>query len=231
MRLVFFSFFTGKVLIVLSILFSFKATVSAETVAFNLGGQIIKSNVSNWRSLRDKQVVKQTKDFSCGAASIATVLTYYYGRVTTENEILNLLNEVSDTQGVISFAHMELILPILGFKGIGLATSWNQLVELKIPVIVYVRHRKQDHFTVISGIGDKRVKLSDPSLGNRILTRGQFKKIWETRDEKDLEGKMLAILPIDKEIANNADEFFFIKPPRTSRLNEDLIILKQAMRQ
>lgn len=161
--------------------------------------------VQSWKTLRDKRVVKQDLDYSCGAASIATLLSEYYRRPTTELEVLKLLAKGGNRA---SFADMQRILPALGFKGIGLATSWEQLLSLKLPVIVYVRQRKEDHFTVLKGISDHYVSLADPSLGNRTLTRQQFKDIWETRDQPGLEGKMLAILPLEK-AKWHADKRFF----------------------
>lgn len=218
----------GKYFLLFFLLF-FQNSYSDETRLVSLNNRIYHVSIKDWTSLRDHKVIKQNKDYSCGAASIATLLSYYYQRDTTEQEVLELLIEVADNKGQASFADMKEILPRLGFKGVGLATSWNQLIDLKIPVIAYVRHRKQDHFTVVSGISEGKVKLSDPSLGNRTLTRGQFKEIWETRNEKGLEGKMLAILPLDKEIAKNTDGSFFIKPS-ASKLTEDLILLKQTIR-
>ncbi len=122
---------------------------------------------------------------------------------------------------------METILPKLGFKGIGLATSWEQLTALRIPVIIYVRQRKEDHFTVLSGVSDNKVKLSDSSLGNRILTRGQFKEIWQTREEQGLEGKMLAVLPLNKALAQNKDSSFFVNPT-SSRVPTEMLLLRYA---
>ena len=55
-----------------------------------------------------------------------------------------------------SFNDMAKILHILGFKGIGYALSFDQLIELinelKIPVIIYTIYRKIDHFSVIRWI-------------------------------------------------------------------------------
>lgn len=183
--------------------------------------------LKTWKSLRDYRVVKQNKDYSCGAASIATLLTEYYHRPTSEKEVLTLLTKVANKEGRTSFSDMKRILPDLGFRGLGIATSWEQLIKLKIPVIVYVRHRKQDHFTVISGISGKKVRLSDPSLGNRIFTRGQFKKIWETR-EKGLKGKMLAILPLTRENKKKFDPTFFLKP-ENEYLTKDQLFLKHGV--
>src|SRR5690348_14751790 len=43
------------------------------------------------KELRDLNVVKQATDYSCGAASLATLLIYYYGEMTSEADILSLL--------------------------------------------------------------------------------------------------------------------------------------------
>ena len=161
--------------------------------------------IQSWKTLRDKRVIKQNLDISCGAASIATLLTEYYRRPTTEKEVLDLLAKGNDRA---SFADMERVLPKLGFKGTGLATSWDQLVSLKLPVIVFVRHRKIDHFAVLRGFNGNYVNLADPSLGNRTLTRGQFRKMWETRGKKGFEGKMLAVLPLDKSKQQTDKSFF-----------------------
>ncbi|WP_020558980.1 C39 family peptidase [Thiofilum flexile] len=168
--------------------------------------------IQHWKARRDARVVKQDLDYSCGSASIATILTEYYRRPTTEQQILDLIVRHTGNKGRASFADMQAVLPQLGFKGIGVATDWEQLLELKLPVIVYVQQRKEDHFTVITGINDRLVKLADPSLGNRTLTRGQFKRLWETRNEQGLEGKMLAILPLDTQLEQQADSAFFTKP-------------------
>lgn len=168
--------------------------------------------VKSWKYFRDKNIVKQDLDYSCGAASIATILTEYYQRPTTEKEVLLLLVEEAGQDWEASFADMQKILPSLGFRGIGIAVSWEQLTQLKMPVLLYVKQREQGHFTVISGIDNDSVTLADPSLGNRFLTRGQFKEIWHTREQTGLEGKMLAILPLGKKTDLPTNPHFFSKP-------------------
>ncbi|MCU7937671.1 MAG: peptidase C39 bacteriocin processing [Candidatus Thiodiazotropha sp. (ex Dulcina madagascariensis)] len=183
--------------------------------------------IKTWRSIRDERVVKQDLDYSCGAASIATILTEYYQRPTTEQEVLELLLKVNGQEIRASFDDMQVILPELGFRGVGLATGWEQLTKLKIPVILYVLQRKQDHFTVVSGIDEERVRLSDPSLGNRILTRGQFRQIWETRLDEGLEGKLLAILPMDKNAYS--EDRRFLKKPGVNRVSTELLLLDRYL--
>ncbi len=214
-----------KVLILLIFLMLYSTTSQADNLLLSEGRISGSIPVKSWKTLRDARVVKQDLDYSCGAASIATVLTEYYQRPTTEKEVLKLLVQLTGKQGRASFAGMASILPKLGFRAVGLATTWEKLVELKIPVIIYVRQRKEDHFTVISGIDKQRVRLSDSSLGNRILTRGQFKEIWETHKEEGLEGKMLAILPVTQSITIKKDGHFFIKPS-FSGVPETLLTLR-----
>lgn len=181
-----------------------------------LSGEI---TVKSWKDLRDKDLIKQQWDYSCGAASIATILTEYYQQPTTEKAVLQAIGQ----SGKASFADMQKALNKFGYKGVGIATSWEQLTKLKIPVILYVKQRKTDHFTVVSGINDTHIKLSDSSLGNRILTRGQFKKIWETRKDKELKGKMLAILPLKKKV--NVNKAFF-SPPKFSHVPTDMLLMR-----
>lgn len=208
--------------LLLPILFVLSNESHASSIVFE--SQTIQGTlpVKTWKMQRDSRIVKQEKDFSCGAASIATILSEYYQRPTTEKEVLELLGK-GDFKA--SFADMQQALPQLGFKGVGLATSWEQLSSLKIPVILYVKQRKVDHFTVVSGINDTHIKLSDSSLGNKILTRGQFKDIWETREEKGLEGKMLAILPLKQE--HQAIDPSFFNQPEFSHVPTDILTIRE----
>ena len=46
---------------------------------------------SSWKALRDRHVVKQQLDYSCGAAALATLLRNYFGEETSERDILDML--------------------------------------------------------------------------------------------------------------------------------------------
>ncbi len=50
--------------------------------------KILSQDFNNWVEIRNKNLVKQDTDYSCGAASIATVLSNYYNIKTTEKEVL-----------------------------------------------------------------------------------------------------------------------------------------------
>ena len=59
---------------------------------------------------------------------------------------------------------------------------------------MYLKYRKDDHFSVLRGIDGNTVLLADPSLGHVSMSRVQFLDAWKTR-EGNLAGKILAVVP------------------------------------
>lgn len=169
--------------------------------------------VQSWKALRDARIVKQDLDYSCGAASLATLLNEFYGQSVTEEV---LLKAIDNGNMRASFEDMQRALLQFGFRAVGYATSYEQLLELKMPVVVYLKYRKDDHFSVLRGISANTIWLADPSLGNRTYSREQFLEMFETRtsdqSNADLKGKILAVLPNKEEIA--AQDGFFTKTPK-----------------
>lgn len=170
--------------------------------------------VQSWKTLRDAGITKQDKDYSCGASSIATLLNRQYGLNYSEREILDLLHKEAHEESKASFADMQKIMPSLGFRAEGYAVSFEQLQQLRAPVIVYLRYRNNDHFSVLYGIDGDTVLLADPSLGHVSLSRAQFLDAWKTRDSH-LSGKILAIVP-DKSRPLTAKTDFFTRTPQRS---------------
>ncbi|HGG9608890.1 TPA: C39 family peptidase [Neisseria meningitidis] len=167
-----------------------------------------KIKVQSWKERRDFNIVKQDLDFSCGAASVATLLNNFYGQTLTEEEVLKKLDK---EQMRASFEDMRRIMPDLGFEAKGYALSFEQLAQLKIPVIVYLKYRKDDHFSVLRGIDGNTVLLADPSLGHVSMSRAQFLEAWKTR-EGNLAGKILAVVPKKAETISN--KLFFTHHPK-----------------
>ncbi|QCP14769.1 peptidase C39 [Pseudoduganella umbonata] len=171
--------------------------------------------IKSWKTSCDEGVIKQNLDFSCGAASLATLLGGYYGQHVTEQALLIAMDKGT---GRASFDDMARGLSQFGFRAQGFAASWEQLVRLKMPVVVYVKHDRGDHFTVLRGINSETVWLADSSAGNRTYSREQFLAMWQTRINADgLSGKFLAILPANPSITSS--NAFFTKTPRRQSAN------------
>lgn len=171
-------------------------------------------------AMKNSGVVKQASDNSCGAASIATLLSSFYGVKITEDDFLHAM---AKTDGKASFEDMQLALPKFGFKGIGYLTTYDQLVKLQLPVIVHLKNEDNEHFSVLRGISESGVRLADPSLGNRFISKSQFLPIWQTSRRKEKGdmalGRFMAILPLDGRKPLNPE--FFSK--QTSMGNRSVI--------
>jgi len=173
--------------------------------------------VKSWKALRDAGIVKQDLDYSCGAASLATLLNNHYGQNVTEEALLQAMDK---GDGRASFEDMARALPQFGFRAQGFAASWEQLMRLQVPVIVYVKHRRNDHFSVLRGISHDTVWLADPSLGHRTYSREQFLAMWQTRSDAEdgLAGKFLAVLPQQALSTERGSARFFTQSPSRQSL-------------
>jgi uncharacterized protein len=191
----------------------------------NIGGHFSSHTVRHWKSMRDDGITKQDKDFSCGAAALATLLNGFYGQSLTEESILKALDKGDKSA---SFEDMAKAMSQFGFRATGYATNYEQLSQLKRPVVVYLKHEKNDHFSVIRGIDKDSVWLADSSLGNRRYTKSQFLEMWDTRDDQILKGKFLAIFPNNSTTIKTADTFFTNHVVMVNKLSE--ITLKMVIR-
>ena len=161
--------------------------------------------ITTWKEMRDAQVIKQDLDYSCGASSLSTILTHFYQQPVTEEQILTDMNL---TSMMASFQDLAVVSQKYGFTAKGIATNYDTLKKLKIPAIVYLNHKRSDHFSVIKSINDTHIVLADSSWGNRTLTRSQFEAMWHTRSNDNLKGSLLLILPTTTDQKSNTSLAF-----------------------
>jgi len=198
----------------------------------------IEKPVKSWIEFKNENLTRQDYDYSCGASSLATVMKYYYDQNTTEKGILD---EILSSKGLnkdnmkdleekdmsLSFLDLSKYVETKKFKAIGLAIDFDGLENLKIPVILYVKIRKNEHFTVFKGIDEDYVYLADPSFGNTKVKISKFKEMFLQRDDDKYGGKILAILPTQK-IINSKNDFMNVK--NSSNLVYD-VIMSKALKQ
>ncbi|WP_117233083.1 C39 family peptidase [Vibrio maerlii] len=130
-------------------------------------------------------IVKQETDFSCGAASLATLLRYGYNFDTNEEQVMHGMFQVSDAQTArqLGFSMLDIknyVERVLGLRVQGYNIPPDKLVELPIPTIVLLDVRGYRHFVVLKRVDkDGNVYLADPALGNLILSMEQFEQGWQ----------------------------------------------------
>jgi hypothetical protein len=127
----------------------------------------------------------QTRDYSCGAASLATLLTYGLGEPTDEDWVLKQLFDMMtpeqkaglEAKG-LSLLDMQRIAERRGLRSQGFRIGADQLSKLARPVIAYVKPNGYEHFLVIKAIRGDRIYLADPSLGNIRMPLYRFMDMW-----------------------------------------------------
>lgn len=164
----------------------------ASTINSPYFAQIFSSHTT-FKDRRDANITKQDMDYSCGASSLSTILTYFYNKPTTEAQILEDMALDNVMSSFLDLAHVS---EKYGFVGRGLLMDYDTLAKIKIPAIVYLNHKRSDHFSVVRAIDSTHVYLADSSMGNRVLSRHQFEKMWLTVSDGN-QGKVLLILPND----------------------------------
>ena len=128
-------------------------------------------------------VEQQQTDFSCGAASLATILKYSYNIPTKEKWVMDGMLAMSDPELVaeygFSMLDMKNYVEMLGMEAKGFKVSAENIDQLKIPSIVLLNIKGFHHFVVLKKIdSEQRVYLADPALGNHIISMDEFLAGW-----------------------------------------------------
>jgi hypothetical protein len=136
--------------------------------------------------LRDQALVRQQWDLSCGAAAVATLLTYEWNDPVTERQAALGMLRAGDAQLVrarLGFSLLDLkrFAATRGLLATGYAgLSLDELIGMT-PAIVPLQARGSGHFVVVRGRRGDRVLVGDPAFGNRTLTTDAFLKLWTSR--------------------------------------------------
>lgn len=126
-------------------------------------GQIVKFDTTG--------VVMQSTSYNCGPAALATVLNNP-GINTTEQELAVLAG--TDESGTTMYGLVQAA-QVKGVNATGVRLSVDKLKKNDMVVLII---NEIVHYSVISKITFCGVKLSDPSLGNIIMSKKEFKKIY-----------------------------------------------------
>jgi len=156
-------------------------------VYINVGGAGvigINTEVESRQEARAKNLVYQQRDYSCGAASLATIFNFYLQSPVQEIEIIeSILKSAPNIRQIIErkgFSLLDLKRFAEGkhFRTVGYRLDFEDLVNLGVPAIVPIIPQGFRHFVVFRGADKERVYLADPSRGNITVPIYQFKDEW-----------------------------------------------------
>jgi len=177
----------GAVLSAFQLLGCAALTPSPESSPTPLKTGMIRTNPSliSWKALRDRNVVIQKFDYSCGAGALATLLRYYFGDQVEEEEILLAIlgrmtrEEIQDREkNGLSLLDLKRFAEQRGYQAVGVKLKYSGLSNLKGPVLIHLVREDYRHFAVLKGARGDRIYLADPSRGNVRMSVDRFAREW-----------------------------------------------------
>lgn len=147
-----------------------------------------RAPVATWRQVRSQNVVLQQQEYTCGAASLATVLKYFWQDDISEEKILEAAlhnldqKELEDREkNGLSMEDLSRGSSRLGYAAAVLEMEYDKLKKLPAPVVVRLLKDDFKHFVVFRGELDGRVFLADPIRGNVRIPVGEFHRQWDKK--------------------------------------------------
>jgi len=133
---------------------------------------------------RQENVVIQRWDNSCGAAALATVLTYGHRFPVSEEKIARGMLKRTDPlrvrhRGGFSLLDMKYQAEALGFAADGYSELTLEELSAMPFAIVPIRTRGYNHFVVVRAINGDEIDIADPGFGNYTLTKRRFLAAWQ----------------------------------------------------
>jgi predicted double-glycine peptidase len=133
--------------------------------------------------IRRENVIVQQWDISCGAAALATVLTYQHGDPVAEKTVAEGMLRRTDplrvrVRGGFSLLDLKRYVETRGYTGTGYSQLSIDDLEEFGPTLVPLNLKGYSHFVVFKGVRNGRVLLADPAYGNRALGLERFNDAW-----------------------------------------------------
>lgn len=171
-----------KVIFIAALLSGFSCPCFA--INFSVGQVRVGKDVKSIRQIRDQNVVRQSSDYSCGAAGLSTILSYDLHDPISEREIMAEIFKTVDMAKVkqrngFSLLDLKKFAEHRGYKVVGYKMDIDFLRGLKGVALVPIKFKSYRHFVVVKGVIGERVFVADPAMGNMIMSVEWFKRIWQ----------------------------------------------------
>ena len=170
----------------------FCGTAGSAVLYFSFDNQQYQKRLLSVKELKEKDVLLQTDELTCGVAALATVLSRYGDDTVTEEDLLREEQDLIKGKG-ISIFRLKKLAEKRGFKAEGYQMDLVNLFDEKHPLLLHVVTRFGGHYVVFDGLYKDRIFLSDPAVGNARMSMEEFASIFsgavlaiESRSGKEL---------------------------------------------
>ena len=128
----------------------------------------------------------QKWDLSCGAAALATLLTYDLNhpvdeRTVAEGMLRRTKAEKVRAQGGFSLLDLQRFSATRGYQADGYGNLGLEDLAALLPAIVPIRIHGYDHFVVVRSAREGYVHFADPAYGGRRMDTATFEQAWVQR--------------------------------------------------
>lgn len=159
-------------------------------LAFAALGLVQAASVGAWsqtrslKEIRETDLLRQEWDTSCGAAALATVLTFTFNDPVSERDVVSgLLRQTEPVivrhRGGFSLLDMKRYVAERGYRAVGFSGMSIADIRYMDAPIVPVSFHGYSHYVVFRGVtGDGAVAIADPAFGNRTISRERFEDAW-----------------------------------------------------
>ncbi|MFH1265926.1 MAG: C39 family peptidase [Planctomycetota bacterium] len=150
------------------------------------GDHIFQRHVCSWLELKQQNIVMQKRDYSCGAAALATLVKYFWGDEASEQLFLNELDKMltpeearDRVENGLALTDLRRVAVKSGYQASIGRLEFGKLVESKVPLILGLSLDGYDHFVVYRGWDGYYVYLADPIRGNVRVPGWEFVRQWQ----------------------------------------------------
>lgn len=149
-------------------------------------GRKFAKRVTSWKALKQRNIVMQNRDYSCGAAALATITNYYWGDDHSEEFFLVAIasiltdEEMKDrVENGLAMSDLRRVAVKTGYQAVVGRLTFEKLMEAKVPLIVGISVEDYDHFVVYRGFDGYYVYMADPIRGNIRIPACTFIEQWQ----------------------------------------------------
>jgi predicted double-glycine peptidase len=143
----------------------------------------------SWAAIRDAGVVRQSFDYSCGSAALATLLSSDTMPISEDEILHEVLSGLGDAEKFhtmeegLSLLDLKRVAESRGHRADGYRVKFDVLSQLTRPAIVFIQPGGYRHFAVLREIRGGRVFLADPARGNIRVPIWKFQQMWLGADD------------------------------------------------
>jgi uncharacterized protein len=154
---------------------------------FISGYQLHGLNVKSYNSIKNDSVVRQYRDYSCGLASLQTIVLLKTGLYTDESCLINRLLEDRELKNIpkhrgLSLSEISEILSYYGIQSGGISTdkiNLKKILNKGLLTVLLLKSADLNHFVVVYDYDYRYFYVKDPSLGNRRIENRILSQIWD----------------------------------------------------